>query len=71
MGLQEFKERLNWIVQEIKASPVAEGFTEILVPGEIEGRVEEERRKTGVPISEEIWKDLTALSERYNELLEV
>ena len=71
LGINEFKQRLDWIVQEIKSSPVAEGFTEVLVPGEIEGRVEEERSSTGLPVSEEVWKDLTALSKTYNEPLEV
>ena len=54
------------------AGPVLRaGFTEVLVPGEIEGRIEEERSNTGLPVSEEVWKDLTALSKTYNEPLEV
>ena len=71
LEINEFKQRLDWIVQEIKSSPVAEGFTEVLVPGEIEGRIEEERSNTGLPVSEEVWKDLTTLSKTYNEPLEV
>lgn len=71
MDLQEFKARLNWVIQEIKPSPLAEGFKEILVPGEIELKIEEERKKTGISVSQEVWKDLKTMVEIYNEPLEI
>jgi len=71
IDLQSFKERLNWMVQELKSSPPAKGFKEIFVPGEIEFEVEKRRRKEGIPISEEIWEDLKRLSKTYHEPLKL
>ncbi len=69
IDLKSFKERLDWVVQELKSSPLAEGSHGIFMPGEIELEVEKKRRKEGIPISEEIWQDLRKLSEDYQESL--
>jgi len=69
MDLTNFKERLDWVVQELKSSPLAEGSHGIFMPGEIELEVEKKRRKEGIPISEEIWQDLKKISEDYQESL--
>lgn len=71
MDLDSFKERLDWVVKEIKSSPLAEGAKGVFYPGELEIGVEEERRRMGIPISEEVWKDLKGMSEAYKEPLEV
>ncbi|MBA7531307.1 putative oxidoreductase YjmC [subsurface metagenome] len=69
ISLESFKERLDWVVKELKSSPLAKGFKGIFVPGEIEFEIERRRRKEGIPISEEIWKDLKGLSKTYHEPL--
>jgi len=69
INLKSFKERLNWMVQELKSSPLAEGSRGVFIPGEIELEIEKKRRKEGIPISEEIWQDLRKLSENYQETL--
>jgi len=69
MDLKNFRERLDWIVQELKSSPLAEGSHGVFMPGEMELKVEKKRRKEGIPISEEIWQDLKKLSENYQETL--
>lgn len=66
----DFKERLNWIVKEIKASPLAEGLKGVLLPGEVEWKTGINRKKEGIPISSEVWKDLKQLSNKYQEPLE-
>lgn len=71
MGLMDFKNRLNWLIQEIKSSPLSEGSKGVFVPGEPELRIEEGRRKMGIPISEGVWQDLKKLSEIYREPLEI
>jgi len=68
--LTNFKERLNWIVHEIKSYPLAEGSQRIYVPGEKEWEIKEKRRRKGIPISEEVWKDLKRLSQKYKEACE-
>ena len=46
---QGFRDRMDELVMRIKANPLADGFTEILMPGEIEARLEAERRQSGIP----------------------
>jgi len=69
MDLEEFKERLQWLIQEIKSSPLSTGSRGVFFPGEPEMRTEEERTVNGIPISENIWHDLKELSETYGEPL--
>jgi LDH2 family malate/lactate/ureidoglycolate dehydrogenase len=70
MDLADFKKRLDWVIQEIKSSPPAEGSKGVFFPGEVELQVEEERRKGGIPLSEAILEDLKGMSETYEEPLE-
>ncbi len=46
---QGFRARMDTLISRVKANPLASGFDEILIPGEIEARLENERRKTGIP----------------------
>jgi LDH2 family malate/lactate/ureidoglycolate dehydrogenase len=71
MDLEDFKKRLEWAIQEIKSSPPAEGAKEVFFPGELELKIEEERRKRGIPISEAVWHDLEQMSVAYKEPLEI
>jgi LDH2 family malate/lactate/ureidoglycolate dehydrogenase len=54
------------MVQQLKSSPLAESFTQVYVPGEIEQSILLQRTKDGIPISVEIWADLEDLSQKYN-----
>jgi LDH2 family malate/lactate/ureidoglycolate dehydrogenase len=45
----DYRARIDTLVDRIKSAPLAEGFTEVLVPGEPEDRHEAQRRKTGIP----------------------
>jgi LDH2 family malate/lactate/ureidoglycolate dehydrogenase len=47
--MAEYRARMDTLVERIRACPKAEGFSEILLPGEIEAREEEKRRKNGIP----------------------
>ena len=40
VGRDEFAERSARLVRLVKGSPLAPGFTEVLVPGELEARAE-------------------------------
>jgi uncharacterized oxidoreductase len=60
--LDEFKRQIAEFVKYIKETPPAEGFTEVLYPGEIEHRTEQQRRREGIPIEDETWGQLTALA---------
>jgi LDH2 family malate/lactate/ureidoglycolate dehydrogenase len=55
----EFKNRVDKAVYEIKSCPTAPGYSEILIPGEIEYRIEQKRLKEGIPLSDETWQQIT------------
>jgi LDH2 family malate/lactate/ureidoglycolate dehydrogenase len=61
--LDEFKREIADFVQYVKETPPAEGFKEVLYPGEIEYRTEQQRRRDGIPIEDETWRQLTGLAE--------
>jgi LDH2 family malate/lactate/ureidoglycolate dehydrogenase len=59
----EFKDIVDKAVREIKSCPTAPGYSEILIPGEIEHRMEQKRLREGIPLSEEIWGQIERLCE--------
>ena len=56
MGKEEFKKKVDELLEEIKTSEPAEGF-EILIPGEIEER-NKAKRKDGFEIDENLYNQL-------------
>lgn len=58
--LREFTKRVDTRTREIKATPPAPGFEEVMLPGEPELRTLRERTERGIPIPE---GTVTALSE--------
>lgn len=48
MTRAEYLARMDTLVEQIKASPPAEGFTEVLLPGELESRSEALARREGI-----------------------
>lgn len=46
-----YDSRIDALVERAKACPLAEGFDEILMPGEPEMRLSNERRQNGVPVA--------------------
>ncbi|MDI6877978.1 MAG: Ldh family oxidoreductase [Desulfitobacteriaceae bacterium] len=57
-----FTERLSDMIQGIKAVPLAEGYSEIRIPGEKRHRIMQERRKSGIPVSQTLLKELNILA---------
>ena len=45
----DYRARIDTLIDRMKASPLAEGFAEVLVPGEPEDRHEAQRRRAGIP----------------------
>ena len=48
---EEYRARMDTLVERVRGVPKAHGFDEILMPGEPEARLEAEHRKTGIPYS--------------------
>ncbi|MDE0021436.1 MAG: Ldh family oxidoreductase [Candidatus Poribacteria bacterium] len=63
--LGEFQSGVSRLARFLKATRLAEGFDEILLPGEPEARAEKERSANGVWIDETTWGQVMAEAERY------
>jgi LDH2 family malate/lactate/ureidoglycolate dehydrogenase len=64
LTIDEFHARMEWLVQHIKSAPPAAGFDEVLVAGDPEWRIEDQRRAHGIPILPGPWKALQATARR-------
>lgn len=60
----EFKDEIDRLVTEIKATPVRPGFKEVLLPGELEYRAMAKRKREGIPIDDKSWTILLQTSEK-------
>ena len=62
---QEFKSHMdNWINRFRSAKPV-EGQERVLIPGDPEREMAEERMKNGIPVNDKVVEDLKVLASRY------
>jgi LDH2 family malate/lactate/ureidoglycolate dehydrogenase len=61
ISISEFKARVNKLVHELKSCPPAPGYSEVLIPGEIEYRTEQKRLADGIPLDDETWQVLKRL----------
>ncbi len=61
----DFKVQVEAFVRYLKATPPADGFDEVLYPGEIEYRTEQRRRQAGIPIEETTWRRLGEIATRF------
>jgi LDH2 family malate/lactate/ureidoglycolate dehydrogenase len=60
MPVAEFKVRMDTMIDRLKDSQPADGCDEVLMPGEPEARREEERTRTGIPLTAEVLASLEA-----------
>jgi LDH2 family malate/lactate/ureidoglycolate dehydrogenase len=54
----KFAERADEMQQRVRKVPPAQGFNEVLAPGDLEHRKRQERIKDGVPLEVEIWESI-------------
>ena len=60
MPLIEFKERAALLAQKIKATPPAQGFDAVQMPGEREARLAQTRLNEGMPVKKTILDEINA-----------
>jgi LDH2 family malate/lactate/ureidoglycolate dehydrogenase len=48
---EDYRNRMDTLIERVHACPTAPGFDEVLMPGEPERRHEDERRRSGIPYS--------------------
>jgi len=63
--VESYKEHIDNLIDGLKALPRAEGFNEILVPGEPEERTFDERSRNGIPLPEGTIRNLREVAERF------
>jgi ureidoglycolate dehydrogenase (NAD+) len=65
VSLEEFTGGIDRMIRELREVGVAEGHEKIYLPGEIELEKEKERCKEGIPLSQEVLRELKTISGRY------
>jgi L-2-hydroxycarboxylate dehydrogenase (NAD+) len=65
MPLAEFADRMDTMIDRLKASVPAAGVDEVLMPGEPELRREAERMQTGIPLTAEVLASLEPEAAEY------
>ncbi len=66
LPVDQFQERMRWLVASLKSAKPAEGYEEVLVAGDPEWRAEERRLKEGIPLPLGVWQKLAAEAARLN-----
>jgi LDH2 family malate/lactate/ureidoglycolate dehydrogenase len=64
VDIEAFRAHVDGYVRGVKASKHADGFEEILLPGERGFREAERRVETGIPVPDDVWERTVALAER-------
>ena len=57
-GLERFKELVSEMSTYMTTTPVAPGFTEVVMPGELDFRIYDRRLIEGIPLPEVTWKQI-------------
>ena len=54
----DFRQHVGSLKEQVKAVKPADGFDEVLLPGEPEARAYQERARHGIPLPDAVWADL-------------
>ena len=57
-SFKDYSTKIDDMERQVRKIPPAPGFTEVMIPGDMERKVEEERLKNGIPIPINIWDRL-------------
>jgi LDH2 family malate/lactate/ureidoglycolate dehydrogenase len=64
MPVDEFRQRVEWLVNTVKSAAPATGYGEVMVAGDPEWRAEAERRQNGIPLGDGTWQCLMEIAAR-------
>ena len=64
LPVEEFRARMDRLVELMKSTPPAKGYDEVLVAGEPEWRMETERKVNGIPIEDGTWQSMLDTASR-------
>lgn len=60
--MTEFRGQAKDFIDQVKSSKKAPGVGEIMIPGEPERKIREQRLREGIPIADEVWGELEQIS---------
>jgi LDH2 family malate/lactate/ureidoglycolate dehydrogenase len=63
VDLDAFKAKVDALIRSVKTGRLAEGFSEIVLPGERAARERERRTREGVPLRDEDWRAVAGIAE--------
>jgi len=63
--VEAYKDHVDTLIDCLKALPPAEGVQEVMVPGEPEDKVHEERLRNGIPLPEGTARNLRTVAQRF------
>jgi LDH2 family malate/lactate/ureidoglycolate dehydrogenase len=66
IDVETYKRHIDSLIDGLKALPKAEGFSEILFPGEPEERTFDDRSRNGIPLPEGTISNLRSVAERFS-----
>ena len=56
--IADFTGSMTAFQDEVRAIPPADGFDEVVVPGDLEARARADRRANGIPLLDDVWESL-------------
>jgi uncharacterized oxidoreductase len=62
IGLNRFVDHVARMLEFVKSSKLAAGFSEVLIPGEFEYRQRQQRQAAGIEVPDRVWHDLCQLA---------
>jgi LDH2 family malate/lactate/ureidoglycolate dehydrogenase len=65
LPLEEFKKGMDRMIEVYHGLPKAKDVANITIPGELEWALEQERKKNGIPLDEEVIQSLKGLSKEF------
>lgn len=64
LSTKDLHREVDELTGRIRAVPPAKGFSEVLLPGDMESRTRSQRLKEGIPIDESLWRRLMNLQKQ-------
>ncbi len=62
---RQYEKRVDGLIRICRSSSPQPGVKEVLIPGDPERRAEKEALRSGIPIDEELWEELSKIGKKY------
>jgi LDH2 family malate/lactate/ureidoglycolate dehydrogenase len=69
--LEDYRREAQQLQEQIRETPPAPGFTEVLVPGDPERRAREKRLREGIPVEADVWEQIVEIAHSLDLPIEI